>query len=103
MNKVMSILEAFSTDVAEYITTLSQQTLNIASIVVLHCVFVPSVIAYNSNITQTLPSLDSVLLVAFALSIMAVNSLVRRDMLAITTHLFGFVAQCVLLSFVIFK
>jgi hypothetical protein len=103
MIKFLNFMEVFFNDIAMYTKTLSQQTLNIASIVVLHCVFVPSVIAYNTNITQTLPSLDSVLLVAFALSIMAVNSLVRRDMLAITTHLFGFVAQCVLLSFVIFK
>lgn len=103
MNKFLSVVQLIAMECVNYIKTLSQQTLNIASVVVLHCVFVPSVIAYNANITQSLPSLDSVILVLVALTIMACNSLVKKDMLAITTHMFGFIGQCVLLSFVIFK
>ena len=103
MNKFVLTMKAFGSECYQYITTLSQQTLNIASVVVLHSVFVPSVIAYNTGLTERLPSLDSVILVLIALTIMACNSLIKKDMLAITTHLFGFIGQCVLLSFVVFK
>lgn len=103
MNKALSVIQAGLLELVNYIKTLSQQTLNIASVVVLHSVFIPSVIAYNTGLTERLPSLDSVILVFIALTIMACNSLVKKDMLAITTHLFGFIGQCVLLSFVIFK
>jgi hypothetical protein len=87
----------------DYAKTISNNTLNIASVVVMHCVFLPSTIAYLNGITEKLPSIDSVILVLLALTIMAANALVKNDRLAILTHMIGFIGNSVLLSMVVFK
>jgi hypothetical protein len=96
-------LNEFATGLVDFARTISHNTLNIASVVVLHCVFVPSTIAYLTGLTEKLPSFDSVLLVLLALTIMAANALVKNDRLAILTHMIGFIGNCVLLSMVVFK
>jgi hypothetical protein len=96
-------LNDFGNAFVDYVRTISNNTLNIASVVVLHCVFVPATIAYLTGITERLPSIDSVLLVLLALTIMAANALVKNDRLAILTHMLGFISNSVLLSMVIFK
>lgn len=103
MEKFKSNLDMFFDDAVKYLTSFSQKTLNITAIVVLHCTFFPSVLAYYNSITDKVPNLDSVLIVLFALTVMALNSIIRKDMLAITVHILGFVTQCVLLSMVLFK
>lgn len=96
-------VNSFGVSLVDYTKTLSQQTLNISSIVVLHSIFVPQIFAYLMNLTEKTPSIDSVLLVVLALTIMAINSMIKRDMMAIFVHLIGFISNVVLLSFVVFK
>lgn len=102
-NGISKSVNAFGVSLVDYTKKLSQQTLNISSIVVLHSIFVPQIFAYLMNLTEKTPSIDSVLLVLLALTIMAMNSMIRRDMMAIFVHLIGFITNVVLLSFVVFK
>jgi hypothetical protein len=103
LDTIGNFLTTFGTSLVTFLRTISQNTLNISSVVVLHCVFVPATIAYLTGLTEKLPSIDSVLLVLVALTIMAANALVKNDRLLILTHMLGFIGNCVLLSMVVFK
>jgi len=86
-----------------WINTLSERTLTLSAIAVLHCVFVPNMLAFLNHITDKLPSLDSYLLVATALFIMMLRSVVKSDKMAIVIHMVGFVSQLSLLALVLLK
>jgi hypothetical protein len=86
-----------------YFATLSQQSFTVASIAVLHSIFVPTTIAYLGGLTERLPSIDTVLLLLVGLSAMAISSIIKKDMVAVFAHMVGFSGQAILLSIVVFK
>lgn len=98
-----NFLSNFGNGLVRYFKTISERTLTISTIVILHSIFLPSTIAYLTALTERTPSIDSVLLVLLALSIMAINAIIKKDMLAICVHMLGFLGNTVLLALVVFK
>ena len=93
----------FGNSLVQYFKTISERTLTISTIIILNAIFVPNTIAYLTGLTEHTPSIDSVLLVLLALSIMAINAIIKKDMLAISVHMLGFLGNTVLLALVVFK
>lgn len=85
------------------IMNLSERVLSVSAIVILHCIFVPTLLAFLNSLSDKLPSLDSVLLVTIALTIMTLHAIVKNDRLLIITHMIGFITNLVILSMVVFR
>lgn len=85
------------------IMNLSERVLSVSAIAILHCIFFPTILAYLNAISDKLPSLDSVLLVLVALSIMTLHAILKNDRLLVLVHMIGFITNSVILSMVIFR
>lgn len=102
-DSIGNFLTNFGNALVEYVKTISERTLSLLAIVILHCIFLPSTLAYLSALSDKLPSLDSVLLVLTALTIMTLHAIVKNDRLLIITHMIGFITNLVILSMVVFR
>ena len=103
-NKIIAFLDSISiTSIWAWMQTLSERTLTLLSISILHMAFLPNMLAYANAVTEKLPNLDSFLLILGALFIMMVRSIIKKDMLVVFIHSIGFVAQCVLFAFILLK
>ena len=102
-DSITSILSNFGNSLASYVATIGERTLSISSVVILHIIFLPNLLAYLSAKTEHLPSIDSVILVLVALTIMAFNAILKNDRLLIVVHLLGFIINSAILSIVIFR
>jgi hypothetical protein len=89
--------------IVHWLSTLSERTLTLTSIAILHSVFTPNVLAFLNHLTDRLPSLDSYLLVMIALFIMMLRAVHKIDKTAIFVHMCGFVMQLGLLALVLLK
>lgn len=102
-DSIGSFLSDFGNSLLEYISTISERVLSVSAIVILHCIFVPTLLAFLNSLSDKLPSLDSVLLVTIALTIMTLHAIVKNDRLLIITHMIGFITNLVILSMVVFR
>lgn len=102
-DKLFDSIDTWFTGAIAYLKTLSQHTLNIITIAVLHATFIPQSIAILNGLTEKVPNIDSVMLVFLALSIMVISSLIKKDMIALLVHFCGFIANCVILSMIVFR
>ena len=90
-------------NISEWISTLSERTLTLSSIAILHVVFLPNALAYLNGITDRLPNLDAYLLVVLALIIINLRSIMKNDKVASLIHLAGFVSQLTVLALILMK
>jgi hypothetical protein len=96
-------LSAWGKSFSTWLYSLSERTLTITSIVILHSVFIPSIYAYMNALTDQLPSLDTYILVVSALVIMNLRAIIKKDSVATLIHMVGFVVQLVILAIVLMK
>ncbi len=96
-------LKTFQTKAMAWVNTLSERTLTLTSIAILHSVFIPNILAFLNHISDKLPNLDSYLLVVVALFIMMLRAVVKNDKVATLVHMIGFASQLVLLALVLLK
>ena len=89
--------------IVQYATTISERTLSIIPIVILYCIFVPSYLANLNALSDKLPSLDSVLLVLVALTIMTLHAILKNDRLLLVLHVIGFVVNSTILSMIVLR
>lgn len=95
--------DIFVKSIIEYVNTISERTLSVSAIAILHCIFLPTILANLKGLSDKLPSLDSVLLVLIALSIMTLHAILKNDRLLVLVHMIGFITNSVILSMVIFR
>ena len=96
-------LEKFKTFVTEKFGQTSAETLGWLSIILLHAATVPSFLAIMSGLTDRAPSIDLVLLIWTALTLLFFKAAVQKDMLNLITIGFGFIVQAVLMALIFFK
>ena len=96
-------LEKFKTFVTEKFGQTSAETLGWLSIILLHAATVPSFLAIMSGLTDRAPSIDLVLLVWSALTLMFIKAAVQKDMLNQITIGLGFIVQASMLALIYFK
>ena len=89
--------------VTTHIPKISADTLEWLTIVVLHCVTVPTMLALMAGLTDKTPSLDIVLFVWGGLVLMFARSILLKNRMNIVTNGAGFIAQSVMMALVLFK
>ena len=96
-------LEKFKTFVTEKFGLTSAETLGWLSIILLHAATVPSFLAIMSGLTDRAPSIDLVLLIWTALTLLFFKAAVQKDMLNLITIGLGFIVQASMLALIYFK
>jgi hypothetical protein len=96
-------MEQFKTSVKEAVGTLSSEALGWIAVLVLHAATIPSLLALMSGLSDTPPSVDLVLMVWTALTLLFVKAAVQKDMLNLVTIALGFIVQAVLMALIFFK
>ena len=99
MPKFESLINAW----LKKINHLPGNTLNWCSIILAQCVFVPTLLALLTNITDYTPPIDIVLLVQSLCLLSFLRSVVIKDNVAVVLHSLGWFAQVVLFSLIMFK
>lgn len=89
--------------VTTHIPKISADTLEWLTIVVLHCVTVPTMLALMAGLTDKTPGLDMVLFVWGALVLMFARSILLKNAMNTVTNGAGFIAQSVMMALVLFK
>jgi hypothetical protein len=96
-------MEQFKTSVKEAVGTLSSEALGWIAVLVLHAATIPSLLALMGGLSDTPPSVDLVLMVWTALTLLFVKAAVQKDMLNLVTIAVGFIAQAVIMALIFFK
>ena len=82
---------------------LTANTLGWLAAIVLHCATVPSILALMAGLTDKLPSVDVILFIWTGLVLLFARAILLKDQLNIVTIGTGFIAQSVLMAFILFK
>lgn len=106
MNKNFGILGLFvliRKFFLDHFKKLTAETLGWLAAIVLHCSTVPSLLAIMTGLTDRLPSLDIILFIWAGLVLLFARAIVLKDQLNIVTIGTGFIAQAVMMSFILFR
>ena len=87
----------------DHLKKLTADTLGWLAAIVLHCATVPSLLALMTGLTDRLPSVDIILFIWAGLVLLFARAVVLKDQLNIITIGTGFIAQSVLMAFILFK
>jgi hypothetical protein len=99
----MNKLQTTFAGISEWVTSLSERTLTLSAIAILHATFVPNALAFLNGITEKLPNLDAYLLVVLALVIMNLRAILKNDKIASLIHLVGWAGQLSLFALILLK
>lgn len=86
----------------DHLSVSTADTLQWLAVVVLNLVFVPSILAVMSGLSDRMPPLDIALLVWISMLFLFVRSAILKDMLMVITIGVGFMLQVVLLGLTFF-
>lgn len=103
MNENLVKVNEFVDEVTKWAKGLSERTLQLSAIAILHVTFLPGLVAYLNGITDKTPSLDAYIIVLAALGIMNLRAIIKKDSPALLIHLAGFISQLVVVAFVLLK
>ena len=95
--------ERFVTSWLETFQHLPANTLNWCSIIVGQCVFLPTLIAIFTGMSDHTPTVDIVLFVLGLCLLSFFRAVVARDMVGIVLHSLGWFVQVTLFSLILFK
>jgi hypothetical protein len=87
----------------DHFKKITADTLGWLAAIVLHCATVPSLLALMTGLTDRLPSVDIILFIWAGLVLLFARAVVLKDQLNIITIGTGFIAQSVLMAFILFK
>jgi hypothetical protein len=82
---------------------IGTDTLNWISIIIGHCIFLPSGLALLTGLTDRTPGLDIVILVQAVLMLSFVRSVIIKDSIGAVLHGLGWFSQSLLLAMIVFK
>lgn len=87
----------------DHLKKLTADTLGWLTAVTLHLSTVPSILALITGLSDKPPSLDIVMFIYIALSLLFARAILLKDQLNIVTIGVGFIGQTMALSFIMFK
>ena len=85
------------------ITNMGADTLNWIAIILGHSIFIPTILALMTGLTDRTPGADVVILVQALLLASFARSVLIKDSVASITHGLGWFIQGLLLSMIVFK
>lgn len=103
MFKLQRVDFNFMESLSKWLFSISERSLLMLAITGMHMVFVPQMYAYLNNLTETLPSLDSYLVVLFATICMNLRAILKKDQAAQLIHMVGFVGQLLIGMLILLK
>jgi hypothetical protein len=86
-----------------HLKKITADTLGWITAIVLHAATVPSMIALMTALTDRLPNLDIILFIWTALVLLFARAIILKDQLNIVTIGAGFIAQAVMMAFILYK
>lgn len=86
-----------------HLKKITADTLGWITAIVLHAATVPSMIALMSALSDKLPNLDIILFIWTALVLLFARAIILKDQLNIITIGIGFIAQAVMMAFILYK
>lgn len=87
----------------DHLKKLTAETLGWMAAITLHLSTVPSMLALMSGLTDKPPNIDLVLFIYISLVLLFGRAILLKDQLNIITIGVGFIAQSVLMAFILFK
>ena len=87
----------------DHLKRLTADTLGWLAAIVLHCATIPSMLALLAGLNDRLPSVDIVLFIWAGLILLFARAILLKDILNIITIGVGFMAQAVVMAFILFK
>lgn len=87
----------------DHLKKLTAETLGWMAAITLHLSTVPSMLALMSGLTDKPPNIDLVLFIYISLVLLFGRAILLKDQLNIITIGIGFIAQSVLMAFILFK
>jgi hypothetical protein len=86
-----------------HLQKITANTMGWLAAIVLHAATIPSLIALMSALTDRLPNLEMILFIWAALVLLFTRAIILKDQLNIITIGAGFIAQAVMMAFILFK
>ena len=86
-----------------YFGRMSPDSLEWVAVLVLNSATIPSFLAVMAGITDSLPSVDVVLMLWFGLALLFTKAAVKKDMFNVVTIGLGFLLQAVMMALIFFK
>lgn len=99
MNIIQNIKDFF----AEHFKKITADTLGWLAAIILHVSTVPSTLALMAGLTDRPPNIDIVLFIWAALVLLFARAIILKDQVNIITIGIGFIAQAVMLAFIVFR
>lgn len=87
----------------DHFKKMTADTMGWLAAIVLHCSTIPSLLAIMTGLTDRLPQVDVILFIWAGLILLFARAIVLRDQLNIITIGAGFIAQSVMMSFILFR
>lgn len=102
IDQLKQLPRQLKTFVSEHLRTVTADTLSWVSVLILHASTIPGILALMSGLTDRPPSLDIVLFVWVALSLLFIRALFLKDILILFTIGAGFMLQASMLASIVF-
>lgn len=99
----MNIIQNVKDFVAEHFKKITADTLGWLAAIILHVSTVPSTLALMAGLTDRPPNIDIVLFIWAALVLLFARAIILKDQVNIITIGIGFIAQAVMLAFIVFR
>lgn len=87
----------------DHLTKITAETLGWLAAIILHCATIPSMLALYTGLSDKVPTIDIVLFIWAGLILLFAKAIVLKDQLNIITIGIGFMAQAILMAFILFK
>lgn len=103
---LVRIINSLKNTIVKFFSNLGRttaDTLGWSAIVVLHASTIPGLLAFKAGISDSLPPIEQVSLLWFALLLYFIRSAIIKDMLNVITIGIGFAIQALLLGLIFFQ
>ena len=87
----------------DHLKNITAETLGWLAAIVLHCSTIPSLLALMTGLSDRAPSVDIIMFIYASLILLFARAIVLKDSLNIITIGIGFIAQAVVMSFILFR
>jgi len=87
----------------DHFKKITADTLGWLATIVLHCATIPSLLALMTGLSDRAPTVDIVLFIWAGLVLLFARAVLLKDQLNTVTIGIGFIAQAVIMAFILFK
>lgn len=98
-----NIREYLQKFIEEHLGKISADTLEWLSIIVIHSATIPTLLSIMTGLSDRTPTLDVVLFAWGGLVLLFARAIILKNSLNIITNGAGFIAQAVIMAFILFK